>query len=297
MKRRIFFAIIPCLILLFSSGVFSARVGSVILYKKDIFRGIEIKVKEAGNEFPGDFACIVKDCVFPYLEFSIAETEQFPAASVIKVPLLAVALQAVYEGKHSLGEEIIFERKDITGGSGTIKNMKLPVKLTFEEVLRLMITTSDNTAANKIIDILGYNYINANFKNFGLEKTVLERKMMDFSLRKKGVENYTTIYDLAVIFEKCYKKELINSEYSQLVLSFLKDQKVNDRIPRDLPKDVEIAHKTGLERGVVHDIGIVFTTQGDYIIGVLTKGVKDYQVAKKFIAKLSRETYNLYQKK
>jgi len=117
---------------------------------------------------------------------------------------------------------------------------------------------------------------------------------MDFSQRKKGVENYTNPADIAYILEKIYRGELVNKKLSKLALSFLKKQKVNDRLPRYLPDGVIVAHKTGLERGVVHDAGIVFTPKGDYLICVLVKGTKSYSRAKKFIAQFSLLTYNLY---
>ncbi len=210
------------------------------------------------------------------------------------MPILAVILQAVKENKFSLDDEIVIKRKDITGGSGIIKGMKVPVNLTLRKILELMITRSDNTAANKVIDLLGYDYINNSFNRLGLADTFLKRKMMDFSLRKKGVENYTTARDISVILEKLYSKQLVDESSSELMISLLKNQKVNNRIPRFLPKGVIVAHKTGLERGVVHDAGIVFTGKGDYIICVLVKNVKNFKNAKKLIAQLSLLTYNLY---
>ena len=51
-----------------------------------------------------------------------------------------------------------------------------------------------------------------------------------------------------------------------LAISFLKKQQIKDRIPRYLPKDVVVAHKTGLERGIIHDAGIVFTPKGNFFL-------------------------------
>ena len=158
-----------------------------------------------------------------------------------------------------------------------------------------MIIYSDNTAANKVIDMLGFEYINKAFEDMGLKETILQRRIMDFVQRSKGIENYMSVYDIALLLEKIYRKELVDEEASELMLSFLKQQKVNDRLPRDLPEDIVVAHKTGLERGVVHDAGIIFTPQGDYLICMLTKGIKEYAQAKKIIAEVSLLTYNLYQ--
>lgn len=229
-------------------------------------------------------------------ELVAGETKPFPAASLIKLPILAAAFYAVDQEKVSLDDMITIKKNDVAGGSGKIKALSLPRRLTFGQLMEWMIALSDNTATNKVIEILGLDYINDTFKRLGLSDTTLVRKMMDFSLRKKGLENYTSSSDIIALLEKIYRGRLINKKFSSLALSFLKRQKVNDRLPRYLPSrpEVVVAHKTGLERGVVHDAGIIFSPGGDYLICILVKGVKNYTQAKNFIAQISLLTYNLY---
>ncbi|MBN1823892.1 MAG: serine hydrolase, partial [Endomicrobiales bacterium] len=69
-------------------------------------------------------------------------------------------------------------------------------------------------------------------------------------------------------------------------------QKVNDRLPRGLPRGVAIAHKTGLLYGTVSDVGIVFTKEGDFIICVITSDIRGYKSAKRFIGRVAACTYN-----
>ena len=71
-------------------------------------------------------------------------------------------------------------------------------------------------------------------------------------------------------------------------------QKVNDRIPKKLPEDCPVAHKTGLERNVCHDAGIVFTQQGDFLICVLTKSRGGARPVKNFISDLALVIYRSY---
>jgi len=253
---------------------------------------LEDKIQVISKNFGGEYAYVIKNIEKPFCEISRNEEKMFPAASVIKLPIAAVAFKAAKEGKISLSRKFTITARDITGGSGVIKTMSTPVTLTFQEIIGIMISNSDNTATNKIINILGYKYLNREFKKLGLKQTILKRKMMDFSRRKKGIENYTSASDIVFLLEKIYKGELVDEESSRMLLSFLSNQKINDRIPRYLPKSVKVAHKTGLERGVVHDAGIIFSSNGDCIVCVFTKRVKDYTKAKKFIARLSLATYN-----
>ena len=75
----------------------------------------------------------------------------------------------------------------------------------------------------------------------------------------------------------------------------LKKQKVNDRIPKRLPSDTVVAHKTGLERRICHDVGIVYSPNGDYVISALTKHRnRTARRAKRVISDISSITYDYY---
>ncbi|MDD4183113.1 MAG: class A beta-lactamase-related serine hydrolase [Candidatus Omnitrophica bacterium] len=291
-KKRVFFAFF---LLVFIASfclyfIYTETASCAQSYKS--FTALENKIKIISKKFSGDYSYIIKNIEKPFCEISRNEDKMFPAASVIKLPIAAVAFKAAKEGKVSLSQKFKISSKDIASGSGIIKTMPAPVVLTLEEIIEIMIANSDNTATNKIIDILGYQYLNKGFRELGLKRTVLKRKMMDFSGRKRGVENYTSASDIVFLLEEIYNGDLVDKGSSRLMLSFLSKQKINDRIPRYLPKNIKVAHKTGLERGVVHDAGIIFSSKGDCVVCVFTKRVKDYSKAKKFIARLSLATYD-----
>jgi beta-lactamase class A len=76
----------------------------------------------------------------------------------------------------------------------------------------------------------------------------------------------------------------------------LKLTRLNDRIPKYLPVDLTIAHKTGLENSVCHDAGIVFTNKGNFIIVVLTRHANSNSaLPKEFIAKVSLHAYSYFE--
>ena len=235
--------------------------------------------------------------IFPFKKISIflKPAQPFPAASLIKLPIMAVCFQAAKEGRISLSEEMILKTRYKTAGSGILKNMPVGKKITISKLITLMITLSDNTAANMIITKLGREYINKKFKEIGLKQTALNRSIMDLSARKKGIENYTSIQDMVSLLKRIYHKTLINKEYSQAMLDILLKQKVNDRIPKYLPKNIRIAHKTGLEKHIVADIGIVFAPDCDYILAAAVAGKTTYKKAKEIIAKISLAAYEYFQ--
>jgi len=242
------------------------------------------------RRFKGQAAILIQDLQTGWQwEFQIEKP--FPAASLIKLPIMAACFQAAQEGKIKLAQQVILRSKYKVSGSGKLKAMPAGSSFTIEQLMEEMIAQSDNTATNLLIDLVGIDKLNGYFKRQGLTGTTLSRKMMDFSQRKQGVENYTTVRDITLLLREIYDQRLINPDVSARCLDFLKRQHLHDRIPARLPKGTVVAHKTGLERGVCHDAGIVFTGKGNYLICVLTRNGKMAAPAKKFIAQLSRLTY------
>ena len=217
----------------------------------------------------------------------------FPAASVIKVPMMTACFQAATEGKLDLNSTVMVRPADKVSGSGVLKAMPGQREVRVSTLIDWMITRSDNTAANLLISRLGMGYYNQHFQQMGLSGTRLARPMMDFSQRKEGVENYTTAQDMARVLRKLYRAEAVSPQASRAGLDLLRRQHLRDRIPALLPEGVPVAHKTGLERSVCHDAGIIFTPKGDLLVCVLTqrKGKGTSQPAKRFIARLAQHAY------
>lgn len=255
--------------------------------------GLWQKIRKEISRFKGETGLIIKD-LRTGITLQQNQDRLFPSASLVKIPIMVACFKAAEEGLISLEENIKLRKTDIVSGSGILKRMPRSSMFSVERLIELMITHSDNTATNLLIDRLGLTYLNLSFQEFGLKNTNLSRKMMDFRSRQKGLENYTTAEDMAFILEKIYKKEYLCSEFSEKCLEFLKFQQVNDRIPRLLPDGVIVAHKTGLEREVCHDTGIVFTSQGEFLICILTRTNSGTKQAKRFISTIAAYAYDAF---
>ena len=64
-----------------------------------------------------------------------------------------------------------------------------------------MVTLSDNTATNILIDRLGMERIAARMQALGLNGTKLRRHMMDTAAARRGDENVSTPDELARLLE------------------------------------------------------------------------------------------------
>jgi beta-lactamase class A len=157
-----------------------------------------------------------------------------------------------------------------------------------------MITESDNTATKMLIDSVGMDYLSAEFRAMGLEHTNITPEGMSLTSRAVKRENYTTAGEMGGLMERIYAGSLVDKAASEFMLDVLKHTKSRTRLRRGLPLGWEIGHKTGLLRRSCHDVGIVFSPRGDFVIAVLTSEVPSYASAKTFISKVAKLTYRYY---
>jgi beta-lactamase class A len=246
------------------------------------------------NNFGGTVGYVIKDLTTGQVAMSNADLA-FPSASLIKLPVLCAAFQAIEEGKMSLSAPVTLQRGDRRGGSGLLKWAPTGTIYTNRELLEYMIGHSDNTATELLIRQLGYDYLQNTFSRFGLRHTDIHPEGFKLTSRHVTEDNMTSPEDMATLLEKIYRRELVSPQASDQMLEILKHQKLRDRLPRFLPTGWGIAHKTGLLRKACHDVGIVFAPRGDYLICVLTAHDVTYKKAKRFIASVGRITYDYYQ--
>lgn len=218
----------------------------------------------------------------------------FPSASLIKVPIMVAVLEKIRLGSLTLDTQLKLKRRERVGGSGSLKWVREGTSLSVMEIIYKMITESDNTATRMLIDYVGMPYLAEAFKGMGLERTNISEEGMSLASRRVYRENFTTAREMAALMERIYSGELVSREASEFMLDVLKHNKSRSRLRKGLPLGWEIGHKTGLLRRSCHDVGVVFSPRGDYVIAVLTSEVPDYAAAKNFISKVAKLTFQYY---
>lgn len=218
----------------------------------------------------------------------------FPSASLIKVPIMAAVFEKIKLGDLTLDTQIKLTRHERVGGSGSLKWVRDGTSLSVMEIIYKMITESDNTATRMLIDYVSMPYLDGAFKNLGLVHTNITPEGMSLSSGRVLRENYTTPREMASLLERIYAGQLVSKESSEFMLDVLKHTKSRSRLRKGLPLGWEIGHKTGLLRKSCHDVGIVFSPRGDYVIAVLTSEAPNYTEAKNFISKVAKLTYKYY---
>lgn len=221
---------------------------------------------------------------------STIHSHRIKSASMIKVFILSYLFEKVDKGELSLQDIYVLKPSDKVGGSGVLYGYESGSILSIDTLARLMISESDNTATNILIDKLGLENINSYLLKQGYMDTQLNRKMMDLIAIDKGIENYTSAKDLGDWFLKLAKGELASDFANKKMIHYLLEQTDTECISLALPNRV-IAHKTGELARVYHDGGIIYNAdQSDYYILVLlsdgynsrTETIEEFQsIAKK----------------
>ncbi|KOS64221.1 serine hydrolase [Lysinibacillus agricola] len=232
----------------------------------------------------------VKDCKTEQFFISEKLEDAFSSASLIKVPILLAVLNYLESNNKSIEQEIKIAPEE-WGDFSVISEQHLE-QCTIYELLVWMIIKSDNTATNVLIDFLGMEALNQYFRQIGLLQTTIQRKMMDFERLAKDLDNTTSARDMALLFSRIYRKDLLSSAFSELTLDILSRQRVHESLKRYLVDDVKLAHKTGGLDTVDHDVGIVYNNSRDYLIGVFVTEVTNNDDARQLIGRLSKVVYD-----
>jgi len=213
------------------------------------------------------------------------ERETFPTASAIKLAIVYELFKQAEEQRIDLDEKTTLERRQAVGGTGVLVEMGTPT-LSIRDYAVLMVTLSDNTATNVLIDRLGMDRIAARMQGLGLGGTRLRRHMMDTAAARRGDENVSTPDELVRLLKAM-------NDGMPKAIELLKKPKEN-RLRKGLPEGVASADKSGELEGVRVDAGIVFAKNRPYALCVMTTFLKDEAEGERAIVDISRAAYEYF---
>ena len=212
----------------------------------------------------------------------------FPAASTIKLPILIAFFQDLDAGKVSLNETLVMRRNLITRGSGTMQYQKPGAKFSAKETVTKMITISDNTATNMIIDRLGgIAKLNQRFRSWGLQDTVIRNMLGDF----QGT-NKTSSKDMVRLLALLENGKLLSSSSQAQALEILRNTKTKTLLPAGLGPNAVISHKTGDIGFLIGDAGVITMPDGKrYLAGIYVRRPYNDLRGRAFIREVSGLVY------
>ena len=225
-------------------------------------------------------------------------------ASVYKMYVAAEILNQVSQGKYSLYQSYITKEPNVVDRSKQIDNDPRPLlkdgdTVNVNYLLDLMITRSDNSAANCLIDIAQRKNIDSllhyyNWYGSEVTRKFLKRKFEDPGYEKiRGTE--TCALHAADFMYKVYSNTLVNEWVSLQMKTLLGRQLDKSKLAKGLPGSAMFYHKTGWFSYWTNDVGIVIDGNVKYIIACFIP-LEEEKALPKFKL-LSEQVYELIKNK
>ena len=230
---------------------------------------------------------------------------RFHAASTMKIPVMIQIFRDADAGLLGLGDSLAVHASfpslvdgspfdvDKADDSDSTLYLRVGGKASVRELLELMITRSSNLATNILIERVGAPRAQASARALGAWSIQVLRGVEDGKAYRAGLNNTTTARDLGVLLAAIAEGRAASRTSCDTMLAILGRQEFNEGIPAGAPPGTRVAHKTGwIGEVVYHDAAIVFPSGGgDYVLVVLTGGIKQDSVAHNLVADLSRMVY------
>ena len=270
---------------------------------------LQAQLQQIRSQFQGEMSIYMKNLTTGE-ELALDADTVYETFSVIKLAIAAELMHQVANGKVSLSDRVSLKAADKRLPSGVLYAMDPGLNPTMKDLLTLMIIISDNEATDVLGDLVGRANVTSYARSLGLSKTSIEFSDLDWdrtwlgsldpTYRKASgdqtinfpFEKYSdkqasdafghTIYDAGIYFghsttrdighllELMASGKLVSKEASQLILSIMEKQQVNDRFPVYL-KDVRIAHKTGDGQPfIANDAGVLWVKDQPIVLVVFT---------------------------
>lgn len=196
-------------------------------------------------------------------------------ASVYKMYIAAEVLNQISNGELELTTLHVVSSPNDVDRSKEIMADPRPLlyngdTVTVNYLLDLMITRSDNSAANCLIDIATRKRINEMMHEHGWLGSEVTRKFLSRKYEDPGYEEVpstvTNALHAASFLYLIQSNQLINPWVSQQMRTLLGRQLDKSKLARGLPENAMYYHKTGWYADWTHDVGIVDDGEYQYIV-------------------------------
>ena len=221
-------------------------------------------------------------------------------ASVYKMYVAMEILKQASLGQFSLLDEYVVRSPNDVDKSREITFDPRPLlrngdTVTIHYLLDLMLTRSDNSAANCLIDIADRPNINMTMLQNNWAGSEVTRKFLRRSLEDPGYGNIrsteTCALHAADFMYRIDTRQLVNPWVSMQMKSFLALQLDTAKLAQGLPDRAMFFHKTGWWSYYTHDTGIVDDGKVRYIISLFTPVTEER--ARPLMKQVSQKVYEL----
>lgn len=218
----------------------------------------------------------------------IKSDELYPAASIIKIPVLVRLFKSIEANQLTIYDEMKMTEQYRSSGSGSLQYSQAGRDYSMDYLAKIMIQESDNTSTNMIMSKLGgMDDINVGLRDWGLSKTYVRTWLPDL-----GGTNKTTAQEMAKILYNLDNPGFLNINSREYIIDYMSHVKNDRLIKAGLGEGAIFVHKTGDIGTMLGDAGIVYAPNGKkYIVVILAKRPHNSYQGKDFIVKASELIY------
>ena len=236
----------------------------------------------------------------PTREVCLGAGETVALASVFKVPLLVALHRAADEGRLRLDSPVRVGTARTSGPTG-LGVMSDEAELSLRDLALLMVTVSDNAAADAVLDHVGLDAVRRAVADLGLVATEvvassgalntaltddlvrsgrgLARALADpgaasaFRVFDPEVSNRSTPRDMTTLLSRIWRDEAASAEACEEMRRLLRLQVCRHRLASGFPSDdVVVAAKSGTLLDMRSEVGVVELPDGGrYAVAVFTR--------------------------
>jgi len=195
--------------------------------------------------------------------YNYGVNDVFEGASVGKLFAAGAYLKEVENGQASLSDNL---------GDDTAQDQ-----------LQAMIVNSDDNAWQLFYDQIG---------DSGLQDFAQQAGITDYNVEA----NTFTASDAALLLQKLYEGQLLDSQNTQLLLGYMAQANYTDYIVAAVPAGVKVYHKAGVLDDRIHDAAIIDDSKHPYVLVIFTNGHGTYDdtVRTQLLRDITQTTVNTF---
>ena len=207
--------------------------------------------------------------------YSFNGDERVRTASTIKIAVMIEAFTRVAEGRAKWTDELVLTKAARYGGSGVLPELADGLRLTLRDCVNLMMTVSDNTATNMVLDYLTTDAVNLRMSTLGFKNTRIMRRIGGGGESKEGKDpdnkrfglGATTPHEMVQILEKLEAGEIVNKSAAKEMIDLMKREQARYAIGRT-NWDVPMASKYGALDALRSCVAILYSKRGRIAIAI-----------------------------
>jgi beta-lactamase class A len=235
---------------------------------------LDSRVHAAINSFQGKVFLFAKN-LDTGVTYSLNGDERVRTASTIKIAVMIEAFARVANGRAKWTDELVLTQAARYAGSGILPELGDGLRLSLRDCVRLMMTLSDNTATNMVLDYLTTDAVNARMESLGFKQTRIMRRVGGGGESKAGKEpdnkrfglGATTPHEMVQIMEQLERGEIVNKDASKEMIDLMKREQARYAIGRAIP-DVPMASKYSALDALRSCVAILYTKQGKIAMAI-----------------------------